>query len=387
MDARSPESNDEPSPARAPRRSRRLRTKLGLLLASTVVFLLLSEVAVRLLSGDKLVLFPRYHTAAQYGEYRLRRLRPSSVFRHTSIDGSWEFVTNSRGFREEREYDYKKPAGTTRILCLGDSHTQGFEVRQDRTYARVVERYLARRSGPVEVINAGISGFGTAEELAFLENEGVLYHPDYVVLGFFANDVEDNVKSDLFRLKDGELVVQKTENVPGVGIQDFIYRLPATKWLGEHSYFYSLAFNSAWDLAKRRKLERARSSIGEDAPRGLGDPSMAVAAKDAFSAYEIGLAAKLIERMHAFCRTNGIRLVILDVPRVDVSTGETRSSIPPELLPVARASCEQLVLGEDELADFEGVTNLHVPHGQRHISELTHCVLGIAVAKRILAEL
>ena len=50
-----------------------------------------------------------------------------------------------------------------------------------------------------EAINAGVSGFGTAEALAFLENEGH-YRPDVVVLGFYANDFEDNLKAGLFAL-------------------------------------------------------------------------------------------------------------------------------------------------------------------------------------------
>jgi lysophospholipase L1-like esterase len=103
----------------------------------------------------------------------------------TTIDGSWKCVTNSRGFRNTREFDYGKPANTLRVLSVGDSHTQGYEVRQEFTFSAVLERFLSHRGKKAEVINTGVSGFSNAEELVFLENEGIKYNPDVVVLGFF----------------------------------------------------------------------------------------------------------------------------------------------------------------------------------------------------------
>jgi len=48
----------------------------------------------------------------------------------------------------------------------------------------IIERYFAVRKKCVEAINTGVSGFGTAEELVLLENEGVKFHPDFVYLVF-----------------------------------------------------------------------------------------------------------------------------------------------------------------------------------------------------------
>ena len=93
-------------------------------------------------------------------------------------------------------------------------------MRQDSTFSAVLERYLNNNKIRAEVINAGVSRFGTAEELVFLEEEGFKYHPDVVVLGFFANDFEDNLKAGLFEL-DGQgcLVKLKHQHIPGVRIQ------------------------------------------------------------------------------------------------------------------------------------------------------------------------
>ncbi len=172
----------------------RLKSILGnaaLFLGATLVMLLVAEFSVRLLMGDQINMLPRYHTDAHYGEFTLRKLRPNSDFWHKTIDGSWRFVTNNRGFRSYHDYEYEKPVGQIRVLSLGDSHTQGYEVRQDHTFSAIVERYLQREGSDTEVLNTGISGFSTAEELIFLENEGIKYseeNPYLVDIDIIDND-------------------------------------------------------------------------------------------------------------------------------------------------------------------------------------------------------
>jgi hypothetical protein len=114
---------------------------------------------VRAFYKDKTVLFPRYHTDAQYAQFTLRTIRPDSVFWHTSPDGSWKFTTNNKGFRADKDFEYKKPEGLIRILSLGDSHTQGYEVHQAFTFSAIIEKYLTVQGHNAEVINTGVSGF------------------------------------------------------------------------------------------------------------------------------------------------------------------------------------------------------------------------------------
>ena len=149
-----------------------------------LVGLLGAEGVARLLYRRSMPIFPRFHTDAHYGEFTIRRLRPQTKFWHTSIDGQWEFRINAQGFRADKNYEYEKPPGCQRVLCLGDSQTEGFECRQEHTFSAIIERYFAVRKKCVEAINTGVSGFGTAEELVLLENERVKFDPDFVVLFF-----------------------------------------------------------------------------------------------------------------------------------------------------------------------------------------------------------
>ena len=83
------------------------RPKLGnfiLLLVSILFSLFVAEIATRVLFPDRIVLFPRNVTTAYYDGATLRRLIPNTTFWHTSIDGSWEFRTNTQGFRDDEDY-------------------------------------------------------------------------------------------------------------------------------------------------------------------------------------------------------------------------------------------------------------------------------------------
>lgn len=346
----------------------------GLVLAavSTLLALAAGEVIVRALFKDQTVIFPRYHTDYRYGSYTLRGIRPNAEFRHTSIDGSWTFVTNSRGFRNAREFAYAKPAGTLRVLSLGDSHTQGYEVRQEATFSAVLERYLKHHGARAEVMNAGVSGYSTAEALAFLENEGYKYQPDVVVLGFYANDFEDNFKAALFALDGDRLVERRHEHLPGVKIQNAIYAVPGVKWLSESSYLYSLAFNGVWAYFKSALSARAANAA---------DFEYAVATKKGNSAQEIRLAAALIERMRAFCESRGMRLIVVDIPR----TGDREHSFA-ESLPAGVFPGVEVVGSRELLGRYDGAAELHVAHGHRHISEFTHALIGAELGRRIMEK-
>lgn len=96
--------------------------------------------------------------------------------------------------RADRDYSYTKRPGVQRILSLGDSFTIGFEVDYDQTFSRVMEDELNAAGRRIEVLNAGVSGFGNAEECLYLERELMKYQPDLVIVSFYANDLDDNVR-------------------------------------------------------------------------------------------------------------------------------------------------------------------------------------------------
>ncbi|NOY40137.1 MAG: SGNH/GDSL hydrolase family protein [Nitrospirae bacterium] len=98
---------------------------------------------------------------------------------------------NSLGLRN-REIGPKKK-GVYRILFLGDSLIWSGETTSGKYFTEVLEDRLnakySTRTRSYEVINAGVPGYTTYQELEFLKIYGLDMKPDIVVLGFVFNDL------------------------------------------------------------------------------------------------------------------------------------------------------------------------------------------------------
>ncbi len=95
---------------------------------------------------------------------------------------------NSLGFRD-REHPVKKPGGRYRILVLGDSITQGMGIdgRADM-FTSVLEHVLIENGHDVDVLNFGVNGYNTRQEVEILREKGLQYQPDLVVVAYCVND-------------------------------------------------------------------------------------------------------------------------------------------------------------------------------------------------------
>jgi hypothetical protein len=357
----------------APRSTlRRWLARIIVLSVATLIGFCLAEIATRIAWRKEAILFPRYHTDATYGQYRIRRLRPNTTFHHTSADGRWTFATNSQGYRDTREWNYARTPGVRRVLVLGDSHTQGFECRQDHTYSAVLEKRLRAMGQPTEVYNCGVSGFGTAEELALLENEGLKYKPDAVVVGWFANDLNDNVNAGLFAVREGKLIEEKHEHLPGVRVLNALNKCAVMRWLSEDSYFYSLLFNRVWEWRRGLNWQRSNAAAVEMA-------SAAPANDPRLLGYQQDLAERLLSRMQETCAKAGVRLIVVDIPSWK-AIDDFESSIPPAVLSEVQSHQVEVLTSEAALGRYRGVAEIFVAHGQHHISEMAHLQIAMALA-------
>jgi len=104
----------------------------------------------------------------------------------TVQDGNVISHYNSAGFRDV-EHAVEKPAHVTRVVVIGDSVTEGSGVREEELFAGHIQALLGSR---YEVINLGMSGLNTLQEIHILDVEGMKYAPDVVVVNFILNDCD-----------------------------------------------------------------------------------------------------------------------------------------------------------------------------------------------------
>lgn len=116
---------------------------------------------------------------------------PGGVFDYKKEDFSVRVRFNSLGFHD-REHNVTKPPGMFRVVVLGDSFMDALQVDYEDTFAHRLEQELRRLNVSAEVINLGMRGFQTQQELLTLERYGSQFQPDLVLLAFFVNDVLDN---------------------------------------------------------------------------------------------------------------------------------------------------------------------------------------------------
>lgn len=122
------------------------------------------------------------------------------------------------------------------IVTLGDSFTEGYPYPEDRSYPRVLERLLAERGTPVQVVNAGQGDTGPGQQLKLLVNY-VLPRLKFNVLvwAFYANDILDGKDRTAYSVsEDGRLI-----SVSG-----------ARHWLYRRQLFYD--YTPLPSLVKRR---------------------------------------------------------------------------------------------------------------------------------------
>lgn len=136
-------------------------------------------------------------------ERHLLRLAPGASLRHKSNEFDYTFRTNRLGFRGP-DVPFSKPAGTFRIVVLGDSFVAGYGVDDQHLLTTLLQRNLdgarQRESGKnggaaalrAEVVNVGRVGTSTIRELDLYEAVGRYFQPDLVILAYYlGNDLAE----------------------------------------------------------------------------------------------------------------------------------------------------------------------------------------------------
>lgn len=179
-------------------------------------FLLFAPLAVLILEG--------FFTLTGVGEQNF--MKPDLELGSVHIPGklvTWRLEGYSResfskaGWRDV-ERTVEKPANTFRVALIGDSATESLQVPLEQVWATIAEKQINQdlaaaksitsssasgsafgssapsSSSPphVEVINFGVSGYSTSQELLLLRKEVVKYKPDLIVVLYSRGDSDES---------------------------------------------------------------------------------------------------------------------------------------------------------------------------------------------------
>ena len=169
-------------------------------------FVVIFEVATRALLSKQLeILYDERNLAYRYDELLGWFPRENSQgFYEGSVRISYSH--NSRGFRDSEPLRTDRPA----IAFLGESYVWGYDVEaEDRFTDRLKPLFPSW-----EILNFGVSGYGTAQELLLLKQRFKEFSPQAVFLVYQEHDNLDNMSNQFygyyrpFFVMDGQLLLK-----------------------------------------------------------------------------------------------------------------------------------------------------------------------------------
>jgi len=135
-----------------------------------------------------------------------------------------------------KAYPVNRVPGKYRIALLGDSFTSAEAVDPEIKFAGVWEKELSRKiPAGVEVINFGVGGTGTWQQLQMFHIKARKYKPDLTVVAFcWCNDIDNNID----KFKSGDMSPLLDEYDVGWFKNLQAKRKNFNKWLWNNSGLY-----------------------------------------------------------------------------------------------------------------------------------------------------
>jgi lysophospholipase L1-like esterase len=215
-------------------------------------------------------------------------------------------------------YPLAREQGKQRILVLGDSFTDGAQVGEDDLFTALLERL----NPGWQVLNAGVIGYGTVQQLLYLQTAGLKHQPDLVLLMVFENDLTDNCSPaypgmgprPYARLSGTSIEI--LNDPEGLEFRKYALPVPFLNALNRNSLlFYFL--NS--HIYQRLRTKEMRARHGADWAR-------------AEQCGTVEVMSRVMDRMVEISADQGARFAVVFIPTRD----EAREGKTTVLDPVAR---------------------------------------------------
>lgn len=249
------------------------------------------------------------------------------VHGYSAHEGFAHVSINRAGFRD-RDWTVEKPAGIYRVAVLGDSFVDATNVAVEDGFVRQIARALAADCGGVnfEVMNFGVSGYGTGQEFLQLRDRVLAYRPDLVVLGFYnGNDVADTTNTPtkgwqdnkpLFTERNGAL---ETEAFPTEGWRAWARQLRPIVALIDHFYLAGVVKQAVsgkplWGGNRPATREEEAAALAAGTPPRPQHPEMFCPPKDAAWEKSWSQVEFLLDAMRDAAEARNARFLVVGIP-------------------------------------------------------------------------
>ena len=124
------------------------------------------------------------------------RAMPDHSIERSSSEFDVTLTTDALGLRDDfaSADAIAKAAGVHRVLFLGDSFVNGYTVAREDLFVDRLEAAYAAEGRPIEIVNAGVQGYSTDQQLLWLRRHGDALAPDLVVVFPYENDIWWNAR-------------------------------------------------------------------------------------------------------------------------------------------------------------------------------------------------
>ncbi len=266
------------APAARPSRLKNALKNLALFGFTLLLCVGLTELALRILGYGNVEIYEP-HPQLYW------RLKPNQDC-FTKIDRKPVHV-NSHGTRG-REFSSAKPAGTRRIVSLGDSRTFGWGLSEAETYSDLIEKQLQERFGAtekIEVINCGVNAWSYPQMSVFFREFALKWQPDLVILA------------------DANLWTQFSEQSDPAFVKKFLHRVRLKNFLRRFALYHYVV-----EVQLKNFYEQHRSKFVPVDPK-QDTLFKAQQQKDPDAFFRAA-----IETLCATARSNGVPVVLMFQP-------------------------------------------------------------------------
>jgi hypothetical protein len=223
-------------------------------------------------------------------------------------------IQNAVGHRGP-DYVLRKAAGKNRVLFLGDSFTEGSHVGEESLFSNIIGNAYPN----LEVMNAGVGGYGSVQEYIYLQREGLKFEPDLVFLLFFENDLLDNCLSftpgigprPYASMQNGQLEIH--EKFSSQEWQKYALPVPFAAKLNQYSLAYNFFNFRVYQILRSSYLNRLEY---QDIRKADACPKLEI-------------IKTIYQRMQQLVREKGSKFAIGFIPtREDAQKGVAEVQIP-----------------------------------------------------------